>query len=61
MWKAILIWIACMAIGVIGGFFIGWVVWQMGFELLGSWIAIAGAGLGGVVVLFWYLRRMEMV
>jgi hypothetical protein len=53
------IWIACVAVGAIGGFAIGWIIWKMGFELIGSSIALAGAGLGGILVLVAYLKRVE--
>jgi hypothetical protein len=61
MWKSILIWIGCVLIGAAGGFMIGWVLWQLGFEVIGSTVAFAGAGIGGLMVLFGYLRWSEAI
>jgi hypothetical protein len=59
MWKSILIWIACVVVGAIAGFLLGAILWAFGFEFLGSTLAIIGAGFGGILVLFLYLRRTE--
>jgi hypothetical protein len=59
MAKAIAIWIGCVCIGAAAGFLIGWVIWQLGFELIGSTIAMVGAGFGGLLVLYMYLKRTE--
>lgn len=55
-WKLILAWIACVIVGAVGGFAIGWVVWKLGFELIGSAIALVGAGVGGIAVFFWFMN-----
>jgi hypothetical protein len=38
-WKLILAWIVCVIVGGAVGFAIGWIVWKLGFELIGSAIA----------------------
>ena len=57
----IVLWIACVLVGAFVGFMIGNVLWQMGFELIGSSVALVGAGVGGIVaflgVLGWLDRR----
>ena len=53
-WVLIAVWVGCVAVGAIVGFLVGYILWQMGFELLGSAAALVGAGVGGIVVfLFW--------
>jgi hypothetical protein len=59
MWKAVLIWIGCVALGAIGAFLIGALIWGLGFELLGGAVALAGAGIGGIMVLMWYMNWSE--
>jgi hypothetical protein len=59
MWKGCLIWVACVAVGALGGFLIGWVLWKLGLEIIGSAVALVGAAVGGIVVLFAYLRWKE--
>jgi hypothetical protein len=58
-WKLILAWIACVLLGAAAGFAIGWVVWKLGFELIGSAIAMVGAGVGGIVLFFWFMNWSE--
>ncbi len=58
-WKLILAWIACVLLGAIGGFAIGWVIWKLGFELIGSAVALVGAGVGGIVLFFWFMNWSE--
>lgn len=58
-WKLILAWIAFVLLGAAAGFAIGWVVWQLGFELIGSAIAMVGAGVGGIVLFFWFMNWSE--
>jgi hypothetical protein len=54
-WKLILGWIACVLLGASAGFSMGWAAWRLGFELLGGAIALAGAGVGGIVMFFIFL------
>ena len=58
-WKLILAWIVCVLLGAAAGFAIGWVVWRLGFELIGSAIALVGAGVGGIVLFFWFMNWSE--
>ena len=58
-WKLILAWIACVLLGAAGGFAIGWVVWKLGFELIGSAIALVGAAVGGIGLFFWFMNWSE--
>jgi hypothetical protein len=59
----ILLWIGCVLVGAIVGFLLGYIVWKLGFELIGSAIALVGAGVGGILafvaVLNWWLDRPE--
>lgn len=55
----ILVWIACVIVGAVAGFALGYVVWQLGFQLIGSAIALVGAGLGGVIAFLGVLRWSE--
>jgi ABC-type branched-subunit amino acid transport system permease subunit len=58
-WKLILVWIACVILGAAAGFALGWVAWRLGFELLGSAIALVGAGVGGIIMFFVFLNWSE--
>ena len=58
-WKLILVWIACVIIGAIIGFGIGWLLWKAGLELIGSAVALVGAAVGGFVVFFAFMRWQE--
>jgi hypothetical protein len=57
----VLLWIGCVLVGALAGFLIGYVLWKLGFELIGSAVALVGAGVGGIVVFFgllaWFERR----
>ena len=57
----VLVWIGCMIAGAVAGFLAGYVLWKLGFELIGSAVALVGAGAGGIVVFFallaWSDRR----
>jgi hypothetical protein len=50
-------------VGAAVGFAAGYVLWKMGFELIGSAVALVGAGVGGIVVFLaliaWWDRRQE--
>jgi hypothetical protein len=56
-----LIWVACVIIGAAAGFGIGWLLWKAGLELIGSAVALVGAGVGGILAFFafmnWYGDR----
>jgi hypothetical protein len=55
-WKLILAWIAFVLLGAVIGFAIGWVVWKLGFEMIGSAIARVGAGVGGLILFFAFMN-----
>jgi hypothetical protein len=55
----ILAWIGCMLVGAIAGFLAGYVLWQLGFELIGSAVALVGAGVGGIAAFLWFLSWSE--
>jgi hypothetical protein len=46
----IALWIVCVLIGGAAGYLVGYVLWQLGFKLIGSAVALVGAGCGGIVV-----------
>jgi hypothetical protein len=55
----IVVWIACVILGAVAGFLIGYVLWRLGFELIGSAVALVGAGMGGIVVFVLLLTKNE--
>ena len=58
-WQLVLVWIGCVIVGAIAGWALGSVLWALGFELLGSSVALVGAGLGGILVFLALLRWSE--
>lgn len=58
-WQMILLWIGCVIVGAIIGFAIGWGLWKLGLEIIGSTVALVGAAVGGFVVLFAVMKWME--
>ena len=58
-WTLILIWIGCVIIGALVGYWIGLILWKLGFELLGSAVTLVGAGLGGILMFLAFLRWSE--
>jgi hypothetical protein len=59
----ILLWIGCVIVGAAVGFLAGWALWKLGLELIGSAVALVGAGVGGILAFFgvlaWADRRSE--
>ena len=59
----IAVWVGCVLVGAGVGFAAGYVLWKLGFELIGSAVALVGAGVGGIVVFLaliaWWDRRQE--
>jgi hypothetical protein len=49
------LWVICVILGAIAGFVIGLVLWALGFELLGSAVALVGAGAGGIMAFLGFL------
>ena len=58
-WKLGLTWVACVLIGAAVGFGLGWVLWKLGFELIGSSVALVGAGAGGILMFLWFMNWSE--
>jgi hypothetical protein len=58
-WMLILVWIACVILGAVAGFAIGYVLWKLGLELIGSAVAMVGAGVGGIAAFLWFLQWSE--
>ncbi len=60
-WKLGVVWVACVLVGAAIGYGIGWAIWKLGFELIGSAVALVGAAVGGILLLFafmsWYDDR----
>ncbi len=51
----IVVWIVCVVVGAFVGYLAGFGLWKLGFELIGSAVALVGAGVGGIVVFLWLL------
>jgi hypothetical protein len=49
------LWVACVIIGAIAGLLLGFILWKLGFELIGSAVAFVGAGAGGILAFFGFL------
>jgi len=58
-WTFILVWVLRVVLGAAVGFAIGWGLWKLGFELIGSTVALVGAGIGGFIVLYAFMRWSE--
>jgi len=58
-WMLVLVWIACVVLGAVAGFAAGYVLWKLGFELIGSAVALVGAGVGGIAAFLWFLQWSE--
>jgi ABC-type xylose transport system permease subunit len=58
-WTLALVWVACVILGAVAGFFAGYLLWKLGFELIGSAVALVGAGLGGILAFFGFLSWSE--
>jgi hypothetical protein len=50
-------------VGALAGYLVGYVLWRLGFELIGSAVALVGAGAGGIMAFFaflsWWERRAD--
>ena len=54
-----LVWIGCVILGAVAGFLAGYLLWKIGFELIGSAVALVGAGAGGFVAFLWILNWQD--
>lgn len=55
-WKLVVVWFVCVIIGAALGFLAGWILWKLGLELIGSAVALVGAGLGGIIMFFAFMN-----
>lgn len=55
----VLLWIGCVLLGAIVGFIAGYIVWKLGFELIGSALALVGAGVGGILAFMAALNWLD--
>jgi len=55
-WTLVIAWIVCVILGAVVGFLAGYILWKIGFELIGSAVALVGAGAGGIVAFLWFLQ-----
>ena len=59
--RVFLLWAGCIIAGGIIGFAIGWIIWQLGFEMLGGATAAICSVVGGTMAFFsvyaWNERR----
>jgi len=57
----IVVWIVCVLAGAAVGYLAGYGLWKLGFEIIGSAVALVGAGVGGILmflaVLSWWDKR----
>lgn len=58
-WMLVVVWIVCVLVGAAAGFAAGYVLWKLGFELIGSAVALVGAGVGGIGAFLWFLNWSE--
>ena len=60
-WRLFLVWIGCIIGDGIVGFALGFILWQLGFEILGSATALVAGVIGGTMAFFaiyaWTERR----
>lgn len=57
--RLVLVWIVCVILGAVAGFLLGYVLWQLGFELIGSAVTLVGAGIGGILAFFGFMSWSE--
>jgi hypothetical protein len=54
-----LVWAGCVILGALVGLLAGWILWKLGLEIIGSAVALVGAGVGGIVAFFGFLSWSE--
>lgn len=57
--KVGVVWIACVIVGAAVGFGAGWLLWKLGLELIGSAVALVGAGAGGIIAFLGFMNWQE--
>jgi hypothetical protein len=57
--RLMLVWAVCVLLGALSGCLLGYLIWQLGFELLGSAVTLVGAGVGGILAFFGFLSWNE--
>jgi len=57
--KLAIVWIVCVIVGAVVGFGAGWLLWKLGFELIGSAVALVGAGAGGILAFLWFMNWQD--
>lgn len=55
----VLIWFGCVIVGAFIGYWLGQLLWQAGFALIGSAVMLVGAGLGGILTFFALMKWSE--
>jgi hypothetical protein len=55
----VLIWIGCVIVGALAGLLLGWILWELGLELIGSAVMLVGAGAGGIVAFFAFMNWQD--
>ena len=51
----IVVWIVCVLVGAGVANLAGYGLWKLGFEIIGSAVALVGVGVGDILVLLWVL------
>ncbi len=57
--KLVLVWILCVLVGVAVGIGAGWLLWELGFVLLGSAVVLVGAGVGGIIAFVAFMNWQD--
>ncbi|HYJ11989.1 MAG TPA: hypothetical protein VEW66_00235 [Thermomicrobiales bacterium] len=57
--KLVVIWILCVLVGAAVGLGAGWLLWKIGFELIGSAVALVGAAVGGIIAFLWFMNWQD--
>jgi hypothetical protein len=55
------VWVLCVILGAVAGLVIGGIAWQLGLEVIGSAIALVGAGAGGIIAFLAFLSFSDKI
>jgi hypothetical protein len=55
----VIAWILCVIVGAAAGVLLGWLLWELGLELIGSAVFLVGGILGGILAFMGFLRWTE--